>query len=292
MIGSMTGYGRAEDTLHGRKILAEVKSVNNRYFDCGIKLPRGYIFAEEDLKKAVRETITRGKVDVFITIDDSALAQNSVRVNKPVADGYYAALTELRDAYNLDDDVSVSLLARFPDVFLVQKTEEDAAQTAGDIAAVLRRALAAFETMRETEGEKMRQDILQRADTIEALVTRIEGQSGKTLEEYRQRLYQKIKEVLEDRQMDEGRVLTEVALYADKIAVDEETVRLRSHLSQLREMFAAGGAIGRKLDFLIQECNRESNTIGSKCCDLEVSRCVVELKSEIEKIREQVQNIE
>lgn len=288
----MTGYGRGEATLRERTITVEIRSVNNRYLDCTVKLPRMYVFAEDAIKSRVQGNISRGKVDVFVSIDSSKAEQVSITLNRPVADSYYQALCQLRDAYSLRDDLSVSLLSRFPDVFLVEKAQEDLEAVSEDICTVLDLALADFNAMRRREGARLAEDILSRADTISRLTACVEERSPKTVAEYRARLETKMKEVLENTQLDESRILTEAAIFADKVAVDEETVRLRSHLAQLREMLEAGGTIGRKLDFLIQEFNREANTIGSKCNDIELSKQVVELKGEIEKIREQVQNIE
>jgi len=288
----MTGYGRGEAAFSDRSITVEVRSVNNRYLDCTVKLPRTYIFAEDAIKTRVQSRISRGKVDVFVSIDSSAADKVTITVNKPVADSYYAALTALCDAYGLRDDLSVSLLSRFPDVFLVEKTQEDMEAAAEDICTVLDLALADFTAMREREGARLAVDIRGRAQTILALTGVVEERSPKTVAEYRAKLEGRMAEVLQNTQLEESRILTEAAIFADKIAVDEETVRLRSHLSELTEMLDTGGAIGRKLDFLIQEFNREANTIGSKCSDTELTRVVVNLKAEIEKIREQVQNIE
>ncbi len=288
----MTGYGRAEQTLHDRKITVELRSVNNRYLDCSVRMPRLYLFAEDAIKTKVQKSISRGKVDVFITLDASAAEQMNVSINRPVADGYYGALKELAQTYGLQDDISVSLLSRFQDVLLVEKAEEDAEAVAQDICAVLDQALADFDQMRTREGQRLADDITNRATTIENLVSIVEERSPQTVSEYRTRLENRMKEVLENTQIDPARILTEAAIFADKVAVDEETVRLRSHISQLREMLSKGGATGRKLDFLIQEFNREANTIGSKCSDIEIARHVVDIKAEIEKIREQVQNIE
>ena len=292
VVKSMTGYGRGEAVVHGRTITVEVRSVNNRYLDCTVKLPRVYVFAEDAIKAGVQGHISRGKVDVFVTIGPSEKGDVAISVNKPMADGYYAALCQLRDSYGLRDDISVSLLSRFPDVFLVEKTQEDVEAMSADICSVLELALADFDAMRSREGEKLYQDVLNRADTIEGLTARVEERSPGIVADYRARLTAKLNEVLQNTQIDESRILTEAAIYADKVAVDEETVRLRSHLSQLRHMLEQGGAIGRKLDFLIQEFNREANTIGSKCSDIETAGYVVDIKAEIEKIREQIQNIE
>ena len=292
MIKSMTGYGRGEAVLHGRPITVEVRSVNNRYLDCTVKLPRIYVFAEDAIKAAVQSHISRGKVDVFITIGPSESGDVSISVNRPVADGYYAALCALRDAYGLKDDISVSLMSRFQDVFLVEKTQEDLEAVSADICSVLELALRDFDAMRLREGEKLGQDVLSRAASIEGLVSKVEVRSPGIVADYRARLTSKMTEVLQNTQLDESRILTEAAIYADKVAVDEETVRLRSHLSQLRHLLQQEGAIGRKLDFLIQEFNREANTIGSKCNDIETAGYVVDIKAEIEKIREQIQNME
>ena len=292
MVKSMTGYGRAEETVNGCTITVELRSVNNRYLDCSVRIPRLYLFAEDAIKSRVQNTISRGKVDVFVTLDNAGAEKVQVSVNKSVADGYYAALTKLAEEYHLSNDISVSLLSRFPDVLLAEKAEEDVEQMAKDICTVLDRALADFDQMRTREGERLRDDILSRADIIEAKVAPVEERSPQTVSEYRARLEAKMNEVLANTQLDPARILTEAAIFADKIAVDEETVRLRSHIGQLREMLAKGGATGRKLDFLIQEFNREANTIGSKCSDIEIARHVVDIKAEIEKIREQVQNIE
>lgn len=292
MVKSMTGYGRAEATVNGCTITAELRSVNNRYLDCNVRIPRLYLFAEEAIKTRVQNTISRGKVDVFITLDNAGAEKVQVRLNQAVADGYYAALKELADTYGLSNDISVSLLSRFPEVLVAEKAEEDVEQMAKDICEVMDRALADFDQMRTREGERLREDILSRAATIEEKVTLVEQRSPETVSEYRTKLENRMNEVLANTQIEPARILTEAAIFADKVAVDEETVRLRSHIAQLREMLSKGGATGRKLDFLIQEFNREANTIGSKCSDIEIARHVVDIKAEIEKIREQVQNIE
>ena len=292
MVKSMTGYGRAEDTLNGCTITVELRSVNNRYLDCNVRMPRLYLFAEETIKSRVQNTISRGKVDVFVTLDSTGGEQVQVSVNQPLADGYYAALTQLAERYGLSKDISVSLLSRFPDVLLAEKAEEDVEQRAQDICAVLDRALQDFDQMRTREGARLEADVLSRAARIEELVGLVEERSPQTVAEYRAKLEARMNEVLSNTQLDPARILTEAAIFADKVAVDEETVRLRSHIGQLRHMLEQGGATGRKLDFLIQEFNREANTIGSKCSDIDIARHVVDIKAEIEKIREQVQNIE
>ncbi|MCI7158439.1 MAG: YicC family protein [Flintibacter sp.] len=292
MVKSMTGYGRAEDTLNGCTITVELRSVNNRYLDCNVRMPRLYLFAEETIKSRVQNTISRGKVDVFVTLDSTGGEQVQVSVNQPLADGYYAALTQLAERYGLSKDISVSLLSRFPDVLLAEKAEEDVEQRAQDICSVLDRALADFDQMRTREGARLEADVLSRAARIEELVGKVEERSPQTVAEYRAKLEARMNEVLSNTQLDPARILTEAAIFADKVAVDEETVRLRSHIGQLRHMLEQGGTTGRKLDFLIQEFNREANTIGSKCSDIDIARHVVDIKAEIEKIREQVQNIE
>ncbi len=288
----MTGYGRGERVLHDRTITVELRAVNNRYLDCTVKIPRLYVFAEEAIKSRIQKRIARGKLDVFVSIDSTAADKVAVTLNRPVADGYYAALVQMRDSYGLHDDISVSLLSRFPDVFLVEKEQGDAEVISEDILTVLDLALDEFEGMRAREGARLDADVREKAARIAALVGEIETRAPQIVTDYRERLRARMEEVLANVQLDEGRILTEAALFADKVAVDEETVRLRSHLSQLDEMLTAGGPVGRKLDFLIQEFNREANTIGSKCSDVAAAKLVVELKGEIEKIREQVQNIE
>ena len=292
MVRSMTGYGRGEAVLHGRSIVVEVRSVNNRYLDCNIKMPRAYIFAEDAMKSRIQSSISRGKVDIFVTMDSTGADAVTVKVNHLVAAGYVKSLQELKDTYHLWGLPDLSLIAHFPDVLQTEKAPENVEEVAADICSVLDQALTDYAVMREREGERLSADILSRADAIEALITQVEDRSPKTVTEYRARLETKMREVLQSQQLDESRILTEAAIFADKVAVDEETVRLRSHLSQLRTMLKQGGPIGRKLDFLIQEFNREANTIGSKCNDLEISRHVIDIKAEIEKIREQVQNIE
>ncbi len=292
MIRSMTGYGRAEKTIDGREITVEMRAVNNRYLDLNVKLPRMCGFAEDAVKAAVKKSVARGKMDVFITVNVTADESMRISLNKPVLEGYLAALGSIAADYGVRDDVSVMSLARLPDVFVVEKQEEDEQKLTDDILSVVQEALEKFNAMREKEGMAMEQDLRSRAKTVLSLVEKVEARSPVTLAEYRARLTQKMQEVLGQTNIDESRILQEAAVYADKIAVDEETVRLRSHLNQLDQMLTNGGAIGRKLDFLLQEFNREANTIGSKGNDLEQARTVVELKAELEKIREQTQNIE
>ena len=288
----MTGYGRAVETIDGREITAELRSVNNRYLDCTVKMPRLYAFAEDSVKTHVKSAISRGKVDVFIAVNVMEDMQMRISVNHPVLEGYLSAMRSIASDYGVRDDISVTALSRLPDVFVVEKAEEDEEKLTRDILSVVDKALEKFTAMRTTEGAALEADLRGRAATILTLVEKVEQRSPVTLAEYRARLTEKMQEVLQSTTIDEGRILQEAAIYADKIAVDEETVRLRSHLNQLETMLTNGGAIGRKLDFLLQELNREANTIGSKGNDLEQARTVVEIKAELEKIREQTQNIE
>jgi uncharacterized protein (TIGR00255 family) len=292
MVSSMTGYGSAKGASGGIDITVEVKSVNNRYLDCTIKIPRVYAAMEETLKAAVNGRISRGKVDVFVTIDTSKADTVSVRINRLVADAYVAALRELSAQYGLSDKVTAAELTRFPDVLLMEKNETDIDALAGDVRAVLEQALESHGEMRAREGENLADDILRRLAEIERLTALAEDCSPRSVEEYRARLEAKMAEVLANREIDETRILMEAAIFADRVSVNEETVRLKSHVGQLRQMLKSGEPVGRKLDFLIQELNREANTIGSKGNDAEMARIVVDLKAEIEKIREQAQNIE
>ena len=291
----MTGYGRAKKTLSNRDITVEVRSVNNRYLDCTVKLPRAYIFAEDAIKGRVQKAISRGKVDVFVTIDSTGADEEVVVVNEGLARSYLEALRKLYeiDGGNyLQKQSYAADLARIPDVLTVTKAEEDLESVGADICEVLDEALASYNQMRATEGEKLAEDIGGRLTTIETLTGKVEERSPETVREYREKLLARMKEVLADTSIDETRIVTEAAIYADKTAVDEETVRLRSHLQQLDGMLNEVKPVGRKLDFLVQEMNRETNTIGSKAGDLAVTEAVLQLKNEIEKIREQVQNIE
>ncbi|MDD3165070.1 MAG: YicC family protein [Oscillospiraceae bacterium] len=292
MIKSMTGYGRSVQVLNGREYTVEIRAVNNRYLDCTVKMPRQLSFAEDAVKKAVRDAVARGKVEVGVSLNALSGAQAKISLNRSVVEEYLAAMKTLADDYCVANDISVSAITRLPDVFVVEKAETDEAQEQADLLCVTAQALDAFNAMRETEGMALADDILGRGKTIAALVDKVEQRSEVTLAEYRVRLAGKMKEVLATTDIDESRILTEAAIFADRIAVDEETVRLRSHLSQMDGMFAGGGSIGRKLDFLLQEMNRETNTIGSKGNDVEQARTVVEMKAELEKIREQIQNIE
>ena len=294
MVKSMTGYGRARETRNGRDITVEVRSVNNRYLDCAVKMPRAYIFAEDAVKSLVQKHVSRGKVDVFVSIDSLGAEETVVAVNDALAKSYIDALRHLSQLGGgmVKEDCCVTDLARLPDVLTVTKADEDLTVVSADICAVLEEALRAHAAMRETEGKKLTEDIRRRVDTIAALTRLVEERSPQTVAEYREKLLARMREVLQSTAADEGRILTEAAIFADKVAVDEETVRLHSHLSQLREMLESSVPIGRKMDFLIQEVNREANTVGSKCSDIQIARDVVDMKAEIEKIREQVQNIE
>lgn len=294
MIKSMTGFGRCEAEINGREITVEVKSVNHRYFEFSCRTPRGYGFLDDKLKSYVNSRVSRGKIDMFVTIGANDEAPSEVTVNHQLVSGYLNAMKEISDTYGVENDVTVVSLSRFPDVFTVHKPAEDEEQITNDVLSVAKTALDSFISMRETEGEKMKADILGRANTILSIVGEIEERSPQTVAEYEERLLERIKQTLEDYEVeiDEQRVLTEVAVFSDKVAVAEETVRLRSHFAQLEKFLEYDEPVGRKIDFIIQEMNREANTIGSKVQDAVLAHKVVDIKSEIEKIREQVQNIE
>ena len=292
MVKSMTGYGRAVETVNGREFTVELRSVNNRYLDCSVKLPRSLTFAEEAVKQAVKGTISRGKVDVFITVRSESVSDVKITLNPAMVEGYLTAMKQMVSEYGIQDDISVSVISRMPEVFTVEKPEGDEEQLLADLMGVVKKALAAYDAMRAAEGKALENDLRNRGNTILELVSRVEAGNGQTVIDYRTRLYNKLQEVLANTSIEESRILTEAAIFADKVAVDEETVRLRSHLEQMNNMLTTGGAIGRKLDFLLQEMNRESNTIGSKCSDVKLARIVVDIKAELEKIREQTQNIE
>ena len=292
MIRSMTGYGSAKGTVAGFAITIELRSVNNRYLDLGIKLPRGFLFAESEIKNYIQQKVSRGKLDFFLTLDSVESDQTRIRVNSRLAEAYRNAITEIGQNLELPTSVSALDIARFSDVLSLEKEELDQAAFLEQLMPLLDTALLDFNAMRCREGEKLAKDLLQKADRIEVMVLAVERQAPNTVSAYRERLEAKLREVLNDTAVAEERVIAEAAIFADRVATDEETVRLHSHLSQFRKMMAEGSPIGRKLDFLIQEFNREANTIGSKCQDSEIAYLVVDLKSEIEKIREQVQNIE
>ena len=289
----MTGYGRAVETVNGREFTVELRSVNNRYLDCTVKMPRSLTFAEEAVKQAVKQAVSRGKVDVFITVKSETADDTTVTLNKAVVEGYLSAMRQMVAEYEgVKDDISVSVLSRLPEVFSVEKPEVDEDALKADLMGVVAKALENYDAMRLTEGKALSADLRSRGNTILELVSQVEAGNAQTVVDYRTRLENKLKEVLQNTAIDESRILTEAAIFADKVAVDEETVRLRSHLDQMNAMLTTGGAVGRKLDFLLQEMNRETNTIGSKCTDVRLARMVVDMKAELEKIREQTQNIE
>lgn len=292
MIKSMTGYGKSEQTIDSLNVTVEIKSVNHRYFEFSARVPREYGFLEEKLKKYCNSLITRGKVECYVSVEDLEEREMEINVNETLAAGYVKALKELSERFGLKDDISPVTLSRYPDVITLHKASEDEERIWNAVKTVAETAVSKFIEMRETEGSKLRGDILSRADYIIECVEFIESRSPETVREYNEKLKQRMKELLGDAAVDEQRLLNEAAIYADKIAVDEETVRLRSHISQLREFMNSSEAIGRKLDFLVQEINREANTIGSKAQDVDIAKKVIAIKAEVEKIREQVQNIE
>ena len=292
MIKSMTGYGRAVATVGGREFTVELRSVNNRYLDCTVKLPRALSFAEDAVKQAVKASVSRGKVDVFISMKSENADDTTITLNKTVLEGYLTAMRQMVSEFEVRDDISVSTVSRLPEVFSVEKPQVDEEQLQKDLMDVVNQALAGYDAMRTVEGQALDADLRSRGNTILELVSQVEAGNAQTVIDYRTRLENKLKEVLAATNIDESRILTEAAIFADKVAVDEETVRLRSHLAQMNEMLTSGGAVGRKLDFLLQEMNREANTIGSKCTDVKLARIVVDIKAELEKIREQTQNIE
>ena len=288
----MTGYGRAVETVNGREFTVELRSVNNRYLDCSVRLPRILSFGEEAVKQAVKAAVSRGKVDVFITVRSEAGDEVQVTLNEGVLKGYLDAMHRMVSEFGVKDDIQVSTLSRLPEVFQIEKPQVDEEQLLADLMSVVEKALCAYNEMRATEGKALEQDLRSRGQTILGYVGQVEQGNAQTVIDYRTRLENKLREVLENTAIDESRILTEAAIFADKVAVDEENVRLRSHIDQMNSMLSSGGAIGRKLDFLLQEMNREANTIGSKCTDVNLARIVVEIKAELEKIREQTQNIE
>lgn len=292
MIKSMTGFGRAMAEKDGYVISVELKSVNHRYFEFNCRLPRQYGFAEEKLKSYVNSKVSRGKVDCFLGIEALDTDNADVVVNHTLASAYIKAMNELAQEYSLKNDISSVSISRFPDVFVLKKADEDEEKLWGYIKEVADEAIDKFIAMRETEGEQMKKDVLSRADYILDCVSFIESRSPQTVKEYNDKLIARVHELIGDASLDENRIIQEVAIYADKVAVAEETVRLRSHISQLKEFLESSEPIGRKMDFLVQEINRETNTIGSKACDVDIARKVVDIKAEVEKIREQIQNIE
>ena len=292
MIKSMTGYGSAKGTVEGLTISVELKSVNNRYLDTSVRMPRSFLFAEDAVKAAVQRHISRGKVDVFVSVDSSEAGDMTVKVNESLLRGYMDAIRSIAQEYSLPEDLTALAVSRFPDVLSVEKKDLDAEAISAGIVEIAEHALRDFDAMRLREGEKLRDDVLGRIRVIDGLVSAVEQAAPQTVADYRARLEAKMAEVLGASGIDENRILAEAALFADHIAVDEETVRLRSHMSQLDLMIRGNSPTGRKIDFLIQEFNREANTIGSKCQNSAIAHTVVDLKSEIEKIREQIQNIE
>ena len=289
---SMTGYGRAVKVFDDREITVELKAVNHRFFEFTARVPRQYSFMEERLKKLISPEVNRGKVEAYVSVTSVSEPEETVVANVDIIGSYVTALRDIKDALAVSDDLSLSHLLRIPDAFTVVKREEDEEQVWEEVRITAEEAVAAFVDMRRTEGEKLKSDILIKLDEIEANVSKVAERSPQVTEKYRERLYAKLKELLEDRNVDDQRVLTEAAIFADKTAVDEEIVRLRSHISQYREILSQNEPIGKRLDFLIQEFNREVNTIGSKCNDLEITKTVLEMKNAVEKIREQIQNIE
>ena len=292
MVLSMTGYGRAGALLHGRDIKVELRSVNSRFFEYSSRLPRSCMFMEDKLKQLVAARVSRGKVELNLSVQAVTAADTVVTVNWPLAQGYHTALQELAERLELKNDVTAGMLARFPDVLTQTAAPTNEAELWEDVQAVAQQALDAFVSMRAQEGTKLKADVVNRLETVEALVAQIEQNSAGRVQAYSEKLYARLQELLGDRNIDEARLVTEAAIFADKTAIDEETVRLHSHVAQYRDILEMDEPIGRKLDFLTQELNRESNTIGSKCQDVAITRLVVDLKSEIEKIREQIQNIE
>lgn len=292
MLKSMTGYGRAQKIINGRDILVEIRSVNHRYYEYSSRIPRTYSYIDEKLKALLKTSISRGKVEIAVTINNIEGKDTEIAINKGAAEGYVNALRSVSAELGLEDDLTLSKLIKLPDIFNIQKTPDDEEQIWCDVSSVADEAIANFVNMRSTEGERLKADVNEKADGILAMVAEVEKLSPITVENYRNRLFKKLSEVLEAKDIDEQRILTEAAIFSEKIAVDEETVRLRSHISQLKTMLDGEEAVGRKLDFIVQEMNREVNTIGSKAQDLNITKLVVDMKADIEKIREQIQNIE
>ncbi len=292
MARSMTGFGRAGYTASGLDITVELKSVNHRYFEFTSRLPRGYMYLEEKLKSFCQQQISRGKLEVSVIIEDNGAGTAAVEANTALAEAYLNAVKGLSERLRIKNDVKMSSLMNIPELFTVKKQMLEEETVTSAVLAAAEEAMGSFIAMRDAEGERLKADVLSRADEILRKVEYIEERSPETVTAYRQRLEQKIRELIYDAQVDEQRLLTETAVFADKVAVSEETVRLRSHIEQLRQLLDGGGPVGRKLDFIVQEMNREANTIGSKAQDIDIARTVVDIKSEIEKIREQIQNIE
>lgn len=292
MLKSMTGYGRGQATGGGFDFTVDIKSVNHRYFEFAARLPKAFPFLEERLKGLLQSQVSRGKVEVTVTAVSVSGGDTEVVVNEAVAEAYVEALRKVRVHLDLQDDLKLSHLLRVPDIFTAKRAEVDEAAVWEAVSQAAKEALSSFGAMREAEGSRLKADLLNKLDGIEALLAQVEEKAPQLRQEYYDRLYQRLSEVLQDKNIDETRLVTEAAIFADRVAVDEETVRLKSHLHQFREFLESDGPIGKKLDFLIQEMNRETNTIGSKAQNLAIAKVVVEMKSEIEKIREQIQNIE
>ena len=292
MIKSMTGYGGAKGEVAKIVVSAELKSVNNRHLDASVRLPKSCLFAEETVRAALKEHISRGKVDIFINVDSSQADEVVVAVNEPLAAAYVKAAQEVFDKFGVTNDLTASRLLRMPEVLSTDRTDADKDDLLEAIGTVFGVALSQFDEMRAREGAKLDADIRAKLDALEQMVGWVETRSPETVAEYREKLTARMNEVLAETGIDEARVLQEAAIYADKVAVDEETVRLRSHIAQFRLLLEGGSPVGRKLDFLVQEMNREINTTGSKCADSEIANIVIAMKAELEKIREQIQNIE
>ncbi len=292
MIKSMTGYGGAKGEVSSIAVTAELKSVNNRYLDVSVRMPKSCLFAEDAVRTAVAGHISRGKVDVFITVDTSGAEEAVIKVNENLAAAYLKAVQDVAERYELSGEMSALQLVRFPEVLSTDKTDADRDALTEAITSVLEQALTEYDAMRAREGQKLMEDISAKLSGLEDMVTAVEQRSPETVKEYREKLLARMQEVLAGAPVDEARILQEAAIYADKVAVDEETVRLRSHIAQFRLLLENGSPVGRKLDFLLQEMNREANTTGSKCVDSAIARTVIDMKAELEKIREQIQNIE
>lgn len=292
MIKSMTGFGRCEVAENNRKFTVEMKSVNHRYLDINIKMPKKLNYFESAIRGELKNYISRGKVDIFITYEDFSESNTSVRYNKEVAEEYLKYLRQMAQDFSLDDDVRVSTLSKYPEVFTMEELDVDEEELWKELQKAVRGAAEMFVQTRIAEGEHLRDDLIEKLDGMLRLVDFISERSPQIVTEYRQRLEDKVRELLGDNTVDESRLLTEVTIFADKVCVDEELVRLRSHIETTKNTLLEGGSIGRKLDFIAQEMNREANTTLSKSNDLEISNCAIELKTEIEKVREQIQNIE
>lgn len=292
MIKSMTGYGSAELTAVGKKVSVEIKSVNHRYIDINIRAPRTYGYIEEAIRTALSEYMNRGKVDVYVNIEDISGEDTKILINKAVAKGYYDALAEIRDQFEIEDKINLATLSRFSDIFKVEKAEDDNEEILKVVSEVAKEAGKAFAAMREAEGERLYADIMYHTDEIEKMVLRIEEYAPSIVSEYKARLENRMKEILENVPVDENRLMNEVAIFSDRVNVNEEIIRLKSHIVHMRKLLSLSEPVGRKIDFLIQEMNRETNTIGSKTNDLTVAEIVIDIKAGIEKMREQVQNVE